>query len=151
MRFKALKEPAMHRLALLLALIFASFAALPARAEPSDADKMAFKALVQEQLQAFRQDDAGAAYSRAAPGIQRMFPSPDSFMTMVREAYPPVYRSDSVAFGEVVQGPSGPMEKVYITAADGSNWIALYSFEKQPDGTWKISGCQLVKDTAPTI
>ncbi len=141
----------MHRLALLFALILATMATLPARAEPSDADKTAFKALVQDQLQAFRQDDAGAAYSRAAPGIQRMFPSPDIFMTMVRQAYPPVYRSGSVAFGEVAEGPAGPMAKVYLTAADGSNWIALYSFEKQPDGSWKISGCQLVKDNAPTI
>ncbi|MBZ9935492.1 DUF4864 domain-containing protein [Mesorhizobium sp. BR1-1-16] len=128
-------------------------AALPlaALAEPSSADKDAFKSLVQGQLQAFRKDDAATAYGKAAPGIQRMFPSPDLFMTMVRQAYPPVYRSSSVAFGEVADGPAGPMEKVYLTAADGTNWIALYTFEKQADGSWKISGCQLVKDNAPTI
>ncbi|SHG03716.1 protein of unknown function [Kaistia soli DSM 19436] len=136
--------------ALLVALLIAATPAM-GWAEPSNADKDAFKALVQGQLQAFRQDDAMAAYGRAAPGIQRMFPSPDVFMNMVRQAYPPVYRSGSVAFGEVVEGPAGPMEKVYLTAADGSNWIALYSFEKQADGSWKISGCQLLKDTAPTI
>ncbi|HWJ71780.1 MAG TPA: DUF4864 domain-containing protein [Kaistia sp.] len=138
-----------------LAAVLTAFliAALPmaAAAEPSSADKDAFKSLVQGQLQAFRQDDAAAAYGNAAPGIQRMFPSPDLFMTMVRQAYPPVYRSSSVAFGEVADGPAGPMEKVYLTAADGTNWIALYTFEKQPDGSWKISGCQLVKDNAPTI
>lgn len=137
------------------AVLLATFliAAMPAAAwaEPSGADKDTFKALVQGQLQAFRQDDATAAYDRAAPGIQRMFPSPDIFMSMVRQAYPPVYRSATVAFGEVVEGPAGPMEKVYLTAADGTNWIALYTFEKQADGSWKISGCQLVKDNAPTI
>ena len=147
----------MPRAASPFALIVAALVALPALgilpavADPSSADQSAFKTLVQDQLQAFRQDDAGAAYSRAAPGIQRMFPSPDRFMSMVRQAYPPVYRSGSVAFGEMADGPVGPMAKVYLTAADGSNWIALYTFEKQPDGSWKISGCQLVKDNAPTI
>jgi len=133
------------------ATITASAVAAQARAEPSADDRAAFKALVQQQLDAFRRDDAAGAYSHAAPGIRQMFPSPDIFMTMVREAYPPVYRSQSVAFGEVVEGPLGPMEKVYLTAADGSGWIALYSFQKQADGSWKISGCQLLKDEAPTI
>ncbi len=135
----------------LAAILGTALFALPAFAEPSSADRSAFKALVEGQLQAFRQDDAAAAYGSAAPGIQRMFPSPDIFMSMVRQAYPPVYRSGSVAFGEVVDGPVGPMEKVFITAADGTNWVALYTFERQADGRWKISGCQLVKDNAPTI
>lgn len=141
----------MPRPALLMAALVLAFFAGPALAEPSSSDREAFKALVQGQLQAFRNDDGPAAYSRAAPGIQAIFPSPDAFMTMVRQAYPPVYRSATVAFGEVIDGPAGPMEKVYLTAADGSNWIAVYSFEKQPDGSWKISGCQLLKDNAPTI
>jgi len=140
----------MTRIAPLAALLLALFA-WPALAEPSSADKQSFKALIQDQLQAFRNDDGVAAYGYAAPGIQRIFPSPDAFMTMVRQAYPPVYRSSSVAFGEAVDGPNGPMAKAYLTAADGSNWIAVYSFEKQADGSWKISGCQLLKDEAPTI
>lgn len=137
--------------ALAVAATITASAIAPARAEPSADDRAAFKALVQQQLDAFRRDDAAGAYSHAAPGIRQMFPSPDIFMTMVRQAYPPVYRSQSVAFGEVVDGPLGPMEKVYLTASDGSGWIALYSFQKQADGTWKISGCQLLKDEAPTI
>ena len=137
--------------ALAVAATITASAIAPARAEPSADDRAAFKALVQQQLDAFRRDEAAGAYSHAAPGIRQMFPSPDVFMTMVRQAYPPVYRSQSVAFGEVVDGPLGPMEKVYLTASDGSGWIALYSFQKQADGTWKISGCQLLKDEAPTI
>jgi len=70
---------------------------------------------------------------------------------MVRSAYPPVYRPASVAFGAVETGAAGPMAKVYLTDADGNGWVALYSFERQADGTWKISGCRLLKDTAPTI
>ncbi|NJK33252.1 MAG: DUF4864 domain-containing protein [Deltaproteobacteria bacterium] len=35
--------------------------------------------------------------------------------------------------------------KVYIVDEAGISWVALYSLEQQPDGTWKISGCQLLR------
>jgi len=120
-------------------------------AEPSSADRGALKQIVQGQLDAFQRDDGAAAYGYAAPGIQRMFPSPDLFLGMVRQAYPPIYRPRSVAYGEIADTPIGLLQKVYVTGPDGSNWIAVYRFERQPDGSWKIAGCTLVRDTAPTI
>ncbi|WP_244287861.1 DUF4864 domain-containing protein [Labrenzia sp. 011] len=30
-----------------------------------------------------------------------------------------------------------------MTGPQGRNWLALYSFEKQEDGSWRISGCYL--------
>jgi hypothetical protein len=27
----------------------------------------------------------------------------------------------------------------------GADWLALYTLEKQPDGAWRITGCQLTK------
>ena len=39
-------------------------------------------------------------------------------------------------FGELVQ-------PVRMTDADGRAWMALYPMEQQPDGTWRINGCQL--------
>jgi hypothetical protein len=133
---------------LLLAALFPG--AAPA-AEPSAADKGALKQIVRGQLDAFQRDDGAAAYRYAAPGIQRMFPSPDIFIGMVRQAYPPIYRPRTVAYGEIADSPIGLLQKVYVTGPDGSNWIAVYRFEKQPDGSWKIAGCTLIKDTAPTI
>ncbi|WP_029073911.1 DUF4864 domain-containing protein [Kaistia adipata] len=133
---------------LLLAALFPGMA--PA-AEPSAAERGALKQIVQGQLDAFQRDDGVAAYGYAAPGIQRLFPSPDIFLGMVRQAYPPIYRPRSVAYGEIADSPIGLLQKVYVTGPDGSNWIAVYRFEQQPDGSWKIAGCTLIKDTAPTI
>jgi hypothetical protein len=28
---------------------------------------------------------------------------------------------------------------------EGMDWIAIYTLEQQPDGTWRISGCYLAK------
>ncbi|MCX5515091.1 DUF4864 domain-containing protein [Kaistia algarum] len=135
---------------LVFALICAAAGPLLAQtsAAPASAE---WQSVVKGQIEAFRRDDGPAAYGFAAPGIQAMFPSPEIFLGMVRKAYPPVYRPSSIAFGEMTQTDHGPTARVFLTAEDGSNWIALYRFERQADGSWKISGCQILKDTAPTI
>ena len=51
----------------------------------------------------------------------------------------------SYTFGTLRLEPDGPVQEVIITDAAGTQWLALYSMELQPDGTWKISGCSLVK------
>jgi hypothetical protein len=34
---------------------------------------------------------------------------------------------------------------VTIVDVDGQVWTAIYSFERQANGSWKISGCRLVR------
>src|SRR3990167_9666505 len=93
-------------------ILFASIVAfglsLPgtARAEDiSSADREAIRSMIASQIEAFRRDDAGAAYGYAAPAIQGMYPSIDQFMAMVRKQYPPVYRPRSVTFREFIEAP----------------------------------------------
>ena len=38
--------------------------------------------------------------------------------------------------GELLQG-------VRLTDADGSLWLATYRLERQPDRSWRISGCDV--------
>ncbi len=105
----------------------------------------ALRSLVEKQLQAFRADDAAGAYGLASPSIREMFPTADIFIDMVRRGYPPVYRPRSFTFGEASDGGTGPELSVRIDDADGIGWTAVYSFERQPDGSWAISGCRLLK------
>jgi hypothetical protein len=83
--------------------------------------------------------------------IQGLYPSVDAFMAMVRNQYPPVYRPQSVTFGEVLVTPTGHLQKVYLVGPDGQNYVAVYSMQRQPDGSWRINGCALVKDEAEAI
>jgi len=110
----------------------------------SEADRTEFQRIISSQIKAFQADDGAAAYSFAAPGIKRVFPSPDVFMSMVRNGYGPVYRPRSFSFGETETEPSGrPSQQVTIVDAEGRTWTAYYAFERQPDGTWLISACVL--------
>jgi hypothetical protein len=112
----------------------------------AETDAHEFQHVITKQLEAFKADDGLAAYSYAAPAIKRIFPSPEIFMQMVRSGYPPVYRPQSFSFGGVTDEMNGrPTQRVTIVDAKGKAWIALYAFEKQPDGSWKIIGCTLVE------
>ena len=115
-----------------------------APADVSAADRTAIQGLIRRQLDAFQQDDAGAAYAAAAPEIRRLFPDAAGFMAMVRNAYPPVYRSRSAEFSELAMRDGALVQEVELVGPDGKPALALYSLERQPDGTWRISGCVLI-------
>ena len=123
-----------------------------ARSEEMPAGEAAtIRSLIQSQLDAFQRDDGAAAYALAAPGIHGIFTSVDQFMDMVRRGYPPVYRPKSVTFGPLVNSPMGPLQKVYLVGPDGGAYVAIYTLERQPDGTWKINGCAVLPDDGKAI
>lgn len=123
---------------------------LPLHAQSvSDAEATEFQRIITSQLNAFSADDGATAYGFAAPNIQRLFPTPEVFMSMVQKGYAPVYRRQSYAFGRIGNEMGGqPTQHVTIIDANGKAWTALYAMERQPDGSWKISGCSLVEAPA---
>lgn len=115
----------------------------------SDAEAQEFQRIITGQLDAFSADDGAGAYNFAAPTIKRLFPSPEIFLSMVQKGYPPVYRRKSFTFGRVGNEMGGaPTQHVTIIDQNGKAWTALYAMERQPDGSWKIVGCQLVEAPA---
>lgn len=129
----------MRLAALLIALIVACHHAAFA------GDVAAAQSVIRAQEQAFGRNDAAGAYAHAAPAIREMFPSPDIFMAMVQNGYPPVYRHKSFAFGESKSEGGGIAQRVHIVDANGEAWEALYTLEQQADGSYKITGCSLLK------
>ena len=136
-----------RRLALISCLIcgLAAITAAGWAQSTSDADAASFRQIISEQIAAFNADDGGRAWSYAAPSIQQIFPTPDIFMSMVKNGYQPVYRQKSISFGEISGSADRPVQHVTIVDMNGKLWEALYTMQKQPDGAWKISGCALVQ------
>lgn len=111
-----------------------------------DAGRDAARATVERQIEAFRRDDAVTAYAQAAPAIQTLFPSPDTFLAMVRQGYAAIYRARRYSVDRIEEaGDDGLALGVTLQDEAGADWAALYSLEKQPDGAWRITGCRLVK------
>ncbi|HEY1382832.1 MAG TPA: DUF4864 domain-containing protein, partial [Dongiaceae bacterium] len=130
-----------HRLTLVAAILLG--AAGPAAADDSiaPADAQAIQRVIQGQMNAFRVDDWTAAFAYAAPSIRQKFQSPQIFSQMVTQAYQPVYRPRSVEFRELKASEFGPTQEVFVVGPDGVGYLAYYTMEQQPDGTWRISGC----------
>jgi len=129
------------RIAALLLAFIITLGAAPIRA----ADVSAAQDVIRAQEQAFARDDAAAAYSHAAPAIKEIFPAPDIFMSMVQNGYAPVYRHRSFDFGESRSEGNRISQRVHIVDANGEAWEALYTLEQQADGSYKITGCSLLK------
>jgi hypothetical protein len=130
----------MRLFAVLVGLLISLIAPVSAADEVSAAQNV-----IRSQVEAFGRDDATAAYSFAAPGIQGMFPQAEIFLSMVRRQYAPVYRPKSFEFGEAEVADGRIVQRVHIIDADGVPWEAVYTLEREPDGSLKISGCVLIK------
>lgn len=121
-------------IAILLATVPLSLAA-----EPVDTAQ----SIIQNQIEAFLNDDAETAYSFASPQIRQKFPDKSVFFDMVKRGYAPVYRPGNFAFGRSKIEGNTVVQEVLISAPDGKDWTALYFLVKQPDGTYKINGVQI--------
>ena len=110
-----------------------------------DGDRAAVESVIEQQIQAFLRDDGATAYSFAAPAIKQMYPTVDAFMAMVKNGYPQVYRPRTHAFGELKEQPGYLEQSVDIVDGQGNFWTAVYTLRQEVDGSWKITGCYIVK------
>lgn len=112
-------------------------------AQVSEADETEFRRIIAGQINALRAGDGAAAFSFASPGIQAKFGDPATFLSMVEGGYAALIDPQSVAFGAVTDTLGYPTQIATVVDRQGRSWTALYAFERQPDGNWRISGCVL--------
>jgi hypothetical protein len=105
-------------------------------------------ALIERQLDAFSRNDAAGAYAEASPQIQEMFHDADTFMSMVRNKYAPVYHHRSVDFGPATVESDTIQQEATFVDDQGKVWKALYKLSRGPDGRWVISACSLIESGA---
>lgn len=135
----------MKRLIARAAFVFALFAAPQALAESRDVETAAIRTVIAQQIDAFRADDAEAAFAFAAPGIRARFGDADRFIAMVKAGYGPIYRAAQFTFGRIGGHHGVVLQQVDIVGESGERVQAIYAMEKQPDGDWRIAGCQIVE------
>ncbi|GIT91242.1 hypothetical protein JANAI62_16970 [Jannaschia pagri] len=127
----------------LCAAVFFAFAPIAAVAQQD-----AFAGVIEGQIEAFLADDMETAFGFAAPGIQSMFRTPETFGRMVQQGYPMVWRPDTVEYLSARQTERGWMQDILITDASGRLHRLAYLMLETADG-WKIGGVQVV--TAPDV
>ena len=122
-----------------------------AQPQPLPADDIAIRAVISEQVDAFRRGDDRAAYTYAAPDIQAQFSAPDDFMAMVKAHYKPVLNAHKLSFAarsrNIQAHADMRRQEAFIIDAGGLTHHLNYFMQNQPDGSWKIAGCQLLPAT----
>ena len=130
------------RALLVVAGVLLSFSAQAA----DEAARVAARATIERQIEAFKKNDPATAYAQAAPQIQNLFPSAETFIAMVEKGYAPVLRPRRYSFDAVQDdGDDEIAQGVSLQDENGVDWIALYLLQKQSDGEWRITGCHLKK------
>jgi hypothetical protein len=114
-------------------------------ADVATADAKEVRGVIQAQLDALAADDAARAFALAAPGIRDLFGDADRFVAMVRSTYPAVYRPTAVTFLPPQRDGADLTQPVRLTDGNGGLWLALYHMQRQPDKSWRISGCELAE------
>lgn len=130
----------MRHVLIVAAAIMLSFATA-AQAGPAEE----IRAVIEDQVEAFRANDGARAFSHASEGIQTRFGNPDNFMQMVRTGYPQVYRPRAMEFQTLQESGSLVMQEVFYFGEAGGAVVARYFMQKNTDGVWKITGVDLRK------
>ena len=132
------------------ALVVAILLAASPAPQLTSAEAAAIHDVIAAQLRAFRSDDSAQAFAYASPAIQSIFKNPDTFMSMVRAGYKPIYRPQEVEFRDLVPVEGRWTQRVLLVGPDGVPIVAQYVMEKQPDGSWRIDGCLLERSVEQT-
>lgn len=127
-------------IALLIGLVAGLVAGLAPQAHADDVGDA--QTVIRSQVEAFERGDGETAYSHASPTIKGIFAQGD-FMAMVKRDYSPIVSHKSFEFG-IGRATDGKIEQAAeITDSEGVFWQALYTLERQADGSLKITGCTL--------
>ena len=120
-------------------------AASPARAQPTVASSewKAIQRVIAQQRAALIAGNDRKAFAYATPAIQAEFGDPTSFMAMVQTGYSALLTARYVEFleGAVIDG--AVIQPPRLIDSDNTVRVALYTMEKQKNGTWRISGCRI--------
>ena len=102
-------------------------------------DRKETRAVIEAQLEAFKQGDGPKAFSYATPNIQTMFGDAETFMKMVREGYDVVVKPVTVRFVKFETDGMNALHAVQMIDRQKTLWNVYYVLQKRPDGTWRIS------------
>jgi hypothetical protein len=106
----------------------------------TDPDAQKIRHVIEEQWQAFLDDDAEKAFSLASPSVRQTFGTADNFMTTVRNDYPMVYRHAASQFLDQEVHPGFSFQLVKLSLVDGEIWLVVYQMLKLENGDWRIGG-----------
>lgn len=119
------------------AMLLLAVSAASAKAQEADAE---IRAVISEQIEAFRADDFETAFGFASPAIKQMFGTASRFGEMVQNGYPMVWRPSDVRFTGLETRDGRTLQSVLVTDGEGVLYVLDYEMIPGDDGDWQIDG-----------
>jgi hypothetical protein len=130
-----------------LAIALVTTLALAQRPAHPAADWDRIRGVVTAQREALVAGDGERAFAFATPALRRQYGSAEAFMRMVRSGYQALLDARYVELleGAVIEGST--IQPLRLVMPDGAVLVALYTMERQRDGSWRIAGCVIAPST----
>jgi hypothetical protein len=109
----------------------------------SEVERDGIEAAVRGQIRAISIRDAKGAFAFLTPLIQDYFVDAKGFLDTIKRQMPPVLKARGFAFAGLERESLDAIQHVLFTGADGSEWLAKFTVERQSDGRWLIKRCQV--------
>ena len=111
------------------------------------ADWDRIRGVVAAQREALVAGDGERAFAFATPALRRQYGGAEAFMRMVRSGYQALVDARYVELleGAVIEGST--IQPLRLVMPDGAVLVALYTMERQRDGSWRIAGCVIAPST----
>ena len=132
---------------LVVAMLFGLAGSTPALAQSAQG---AIRAVIGDQIAAFRADDLEQSFTYASPTIRGIFQTPQNFGAMVQGGYPMVWRPSRVTYLGLRRQDGAEVERILAVDAAGRGWLLDYRMVKV-GGAWKIDGVWLVPQTGAGV
>ncbi len=133
----------MKHLLSLISVILISLLPHKVLAEISEGEINQVQDVIREQLSAFAAGDSITAYSHVAASLREKFISPNQFMSMVKQAYAPLYGTKEYKFVRHITNKHHVMQEIIFEDNRQQVWRAFYALSKNTDNEWKIFAVEI--------
>lgn len=109
----------------------------------SDVEIDGIRDTIRGQLTALARRDANRAWFYLAPSTRDYFTDPATFIRTLTLHMQPLAAPDRYAFSNMDREATDAIQDVVLADLQGREWLAHFTMERQPDGSWGIKTCKV--------
>jgi hypothetical protein len=120
--------------------------AVPSPARPlglSEIEITGIRDAIRGQIMALAAQDAQRAWSYLAPSTKDYFDEPATFLRTLTTQMEPLAGTHKFAFSDMDREATDAIQDVVLLDLEGREWLARFTLERQPDGSWGIKTCKV--------
>ncbi len=107
----------------------------------SEIEQNGIRAAIRGQILALAARHATRAFSFLAPAAQSYYTKPSDFLSTLTTRLKPLAGATGYAFSGIEREATDAVQHVLLADAQGLEWHATFTLERQPDGRWSIKNC----------